>query len=77
LNNVLKDGTEVTMTATNGFTSKSKCTWFIRVEDGTVGPGIYIKEASWVKFILNWVEWVSTIGLGTDATLPTADGASY
>jgi hypothetical protein len=39
-NKLLKDGTEVTITATNGFSKSSKCTWLIVSEDGTVGPGI-------------------------------------
>jgi hypothetical protein len=37
-NKALKDGTELVITATNGFNGASKCTWFIYPEDGTVGP---------------------------------------
>lgn len=77
LNNLMKAGTEVTITANNGLTGRSKCTWFIKVEDGTVGPGIYVKSASWTAFFLNWIEWPDAAGLGSDSVLPVADGANY
>jgi len=33
------DGTEITVKASNGLTGKSKCSWQLRMADGTKGPG--------------------------------------
>lgn len=77
LNTAKIDGTEFALTATNGFNGKTKCTWFIKSEDGTVGPGIYLKEASYTGIYIHWVEWIDTASLGTDATMPASDGVDY
>lgn len=75
---VLKaDSTATTMTATNGLTGRSKCTWQMYVNDGTQGPTIKIKSADYITFFFQWVEWYDPAGLGSNALLSTSDGPNY
>jgi len=36
-----------------------------------------METASYTNFIIQWTEWITTAVLGTNALLPTADGASH
>jgi len=40
------DGTTQLLTATNGFNSKTKCTWQFKAADNTVGPSFKLNNAS-------------------------------
>jgi hypothetical protein len=78
INSLKKDGTVATITATNGLTGRSKCTWQFKTEDGTVGVTFKVTKAEFTKAYFNYIEWISTAGLGTAATLPSsADGSVY
>lgn len=72
-----KDGTAGSGKATNGLNGKSKCTFQFLAEDYTVGPTISISKADYVKALVQWVEWIDTAALGTDAVLPAATAANY
>lgn len=64
------DGTAVEAKATNGMSGRAKCTWQYLVADGSMGPTIKLKAASYVKFLFFWTEWLNTDGLTTDGRLP-------
>lgn len=72
-----KAGTAGSAKATNGLNGKSKCTFQFLAEDYTVGPTITISKADYVKALVQWVEWLDTTALGTDAILPAATAANY
>ena len=56
---------------------KSKCTFQFLAEDNSVGPTITISKADYVKTLVQWVEWLDTSALGTNAVLPATEGANY
>lgn len=56
---------------------RAKCTWQYLVADGSMGPTIKLKAASYVKFLFFWTEWLNTDGLTTDGRLPQTSGANY
>lgn len=68
---------EVEFSATNGFTGQTKCTWMISTKDGTTAPSFYMKSADYIKFMISYLEFATTAGLGTSGTLPSADAADY
>jgi hypothetical protein len=70
-------GDAATMTATNGLTGRTKCTWQMYVADGRMGPTIKITSADYVTFFFQWIEWYDPAGLGSNALLPTSDGPNY
>lgn len=72
-----KDGTKGTATANQGLNGKSKCTFQFLAEDHTVGPTITFTKADYVKVLVQWVEWLDSASLGTDAVLPTTSAANY
>lgn len=72
-----KDGTAGSATATNGLNGKSKCTFQFLAEDYTVGPTITISKADYVTALVQWVEWLATASLDTNAVLPAASAANY
>jgi len=72
------DGTVLSRGAFNGLSSKAKCTFLVQAADGTVGPTFKVKTADWVKFDLQFVEWIKTDALGAAAILPNAaDTSAY
>lgn len=70
-------GTASTLTATNGWNGKTKCTWQVRSPTATMGPVFKLKSTSTSDMYINWMEWSDVTGLGTNAVLGTVDGASY
>jgi len=76
-NKLLADATVITLTATNGLTGRSKCTWQLRTENGTVAPTVMLKTAAYVNFYFHWMEWTDDIGLGSGYALPPISGASF
>lgn len=36
-----------------------------------------MESADYTNFVIQWTEFITVAGLGTDAVLPAADGASY
>jgi hypothetical protein len=74
---LVSDGTVYETAAIQGLSGKSKCSWLISVDKGSVGPTFKLKSADYANFIIQWVEWITVAGLGTDATLPIADAASF
>jgi len=66
-----------TLTATMGFYGQTKCTWQFSSTDGLTGPGFMMESASYTNFVIQWMEWITIAGLGSNAVLPSADGASF
>ena len=67
-NTVPKDTSKnVVLGAQNGLNGASKCTFQAVAEDGTVGPGFLLTKADYLKFELQFVEWIKNDALGTDA----------
>jgi len=69
--------TKATLTATPGLKGISKCTWQLSTTDGSVAPAFSFKTANYAKFEVQWIEWITTAGLGTDGVLPTTSAANY
>jgi len=72
-----KDGTAGSAIATNGLNGKSKCTFQFLAEDFSVGPTITISKADYVTALVQWVEWLNSANLDTNAVLPATSAASY
>lgn len=72
-----KDGSKSTLTASKGWNGRTKCTWLVASPEAGMGPTIKLSTAASLGFFFNWIEWSDKTGLGSDATLPAADGASY
>ena len=53
------------MTASNGFTSMSKCTWQVKSENHTVAPSFKLLNASSLDWTFQWVDFIN----GEDGTL--------
>jgi hypothetical protein len=77
-NTIKSDGSdEAVLSAHNGLTGRSKCTWLVLNDDGNAAPGIRLANADYTNFIFQWTEWISVAGLGTQGVLPATQGANY
>lgn len=70
-------GTASTLSATNGWNGRTKCTWQVRSPKASMGPVLKLKSASTSDMYINWMEWSDPNGLGTNAVLGLVDGASF
>jgi len=71
------DAADVAFQATNGFNGKTKCTWIITTKDGTKAPSFVMDSADYAKYLISYLEFGTTAGLGTNGVLPSADAADY
>ena len=71
------DASDVDFQATNGFTGKTKCTWLISHKDGSKAPSFYMTKADFIKFMISYLEFATTAGLGNNGVLPSADAANF
>jgi len=65
------------LTATKGLNYATKCTWQFKTENGTVGPGFYLKTAIDSTFLLHYTEWLDQGAFTSHAIMPTTSGANY
>lgn len=70
-------GTDVAFSATLGLNGKTKCSWQLKTADGSKAPGFTAGALSYSKFQLQWIEFLTSTGLGTGGVMPTSDGANY
>ena len=77
LNEATLGSNALTMTATNGLSGRSKCTWLLTSKDGTTGPGIKLARADYVNFLFFWVEWIDRSVLPVNSILSGSYAADF
>jgi hypothetical protein len=77
--NLLKeaDTADTILTAAQGFSGKSKCTWVLTTDAKNIGPTIKFTSADYGDFLFGFIEFSSVSVFNTGGSLPEADDAVF
>jgi hypothetical protein len=76
INSLTSDGTITSIKATNGLNGTTKCSWYLSSAKKEYAPTFKIDSLPWGEFYLQWIEWATTTGLGSNGVI-NGDQSAY